>query len=139
MIAGDDFVSLLRQLGEPYRTMVSLIAAAGLRIGELLALRWPALDLDAGTLTVRESVFEGTFQPPKTQRAQRTIPLGPRAVKVLLDHRQRQVRREPNDLVFGNRNGSPSANRNCSRAFCNRRPSKRGSARGISSAIFTHH
>ena len=40
MIAGDDFAKLLEQLGEPYRTMVSLIAATGLRIGELLALRW---------------------------------------------------------------------------------------------------
>jgi len=33
--------------------MVALIAATGLRIGELLALRWGALDLDQGTLTVR--------------------------------------------------------------------------------------
>ena len=50
MIAGDDFLKLLRHLGEPYRTMVSLIAATGLRIGELLALRWRALDFEAGTL-----------------------------------------------------------------------------------------
>jgi integrase len=57
--------------------MVSLIAATGLRVGELLALRWSALDLVGGTLSVRESVFEGTFQSPKTQRARRTIPLGP--------------------------------------------------------------
>jgi integrase len=107
IIAGDDFVKLLRHLGEPYRTMVSLIAATGLRIGELLALRWGALDLEAGTLAVRESVFEGKFQPPKTQRARRTIPLGPRAVKVLKEHREMASRREPGDLVFGNRKGEP--------------------------------
>jgi len=41
-----------------------------------LALRWSALDLDIGTLAVRESVFEGTFQAPKTMKALRTIPLG---------------------------------------------------------------
>jgi integrase len=29
--------------------MVCLIAATGLRFGELLALRWRALDLDIGT------------------------------------------------------------------------------------------
>ena len=80
IIAGDDFVKLLKNLREPHRTMVSLIAATGLRIGELLALRWSALDLDTGTLAGRESVFEGKFQSPKTQRALRTIPLGPRAV-----------------------------------------------------------
>ena len=60
--------------------MVSLIAATGLRIGELLGLRWRALDLDIGTLAVRESVFEGQFQSPKTQKALRTIPLGPHAI-----------------------------------------------------------
>ena len=33
--------------------MVSLIAATGLRIGELLGLRWRAVDLTNGTLAVR--------------------------------------------------------------------------------------
>ena len=67
-------MKLLGNLREPYRTMVSLIAATGLRIGELRALRWSALDLAGGTLSVRELVFEGTFQSPKTQRARRAIP-----------------------------------------------------------------
>jgi integrase len=107
IIAGDDFVKLLTHLGEPYRTMVSLIAATGLRIGELLALRWGALDLEVGTLSVRESVFEGKFQAPKTQRAMRTIPLGPHAVKTLTGHRTRVHQREPNDLVFSKRKGEP--------------------------------
>ncbi len=34
--AGDEFGKLLSELGEPYKTMVELIAATGLRIGELL-------------------------------------------------------------------------------------------------------
>ena len=107
IVAGDDFVKLLKHLREPHRTMVSLIAATGLRIGELLALRWNALDLDVGTLAVRESVFEGQFQSPKTQRARRTIPLGPRVVGVLERHRATAIRREPDDLVFGNSKGEP--------------------------------
>jgi integrase len=53
MIAGDDFAKLLEQLNEPYRTMVRLIAATGLRIGELLALRWSSLNLEVGALSVR--------------------------------------------------------------------------------------
>jgi integrase len=65
IIAGDSFAELLNQVGEPHRTMVSLIAATGLRIGEMLALRWSSLDRESGTLTVRESVFEGKFQPPR--------------------------------------------------------------------------
>ena len=107
IIAGDSLAKLLKQVNEPYRTMVSLIAATGLRIGELLALRWSALDLENGALTVRESVFEGKFQPPKTRRALRTIPLGRHAVAALTAHRERLSRREGTDLVFGNRNGGP--------------------------------
>jgi integrase len=107
IIAGDSFAKLLKQVDEPCRTMVSLIAATGLRIGELLGLRWRALDLDIGTLAVRESVFEGQFQPPKTQKAVRTIPLGPHAIAALTAHRQRINRRAAEDLVFGNRKGDP--------------------------------
>jgi integrase len=70
-----------------------------------LALRWRAIDLEIGTLTVRESVFEGQFQLPKTQKALRTIPLGRRAVATLKAHRERVTRRAPADLVFANRNG----------------------------------
>ena len=107
IIAGAGFVALLDQLREPHRTMVSLIAATGLRVGELLALRWRAIDLENGTLTVRESVFEGKFQSPKTQKARRTIPLGPRTIDALKAHRTLVTRTEPEDLVFGNRNGDP--------------------------------
>jgi hypothetical protein len=56
---------------------------------------------------VRESVFEGKLQPPKTQKAVRTISLGPRAIAPLTAHQQRVSRRAPEDLVFGNRKGDP--------------------------------
>ena len=107
IIAGADFAKLLAKVDEPHRTMVSLIAATGLRIGELLALRWRVLDLESGTLAVRESVFEGRFQRPKTQKAMRTIPLGPNAIAALNAHKARVTRKGPDDLVFGNRNGGP--------------------------------
>jgi integrase len=107
IIAGESLGKLLNELGEPYRTMVQLIAATGLRIGELLALRWSALDLDSGTFAVRESVFEGRFQPPKTAKALRTIPLGSHAVAALSQHRDDSSRKERNNLVFGNRKGEP--------------------------------
>ena len=63
--------------------------------------------MNGRTLTVRESVFEGTFQPPKTQRARRTIPLGARAVAVVKRHRETAIRQEQHDLVFGTQKGEP--------------------------------
>ncbi len=107
IIVGEELAKLLRHLGEPYRTMVILIAATGLRIGELLALRWSVLDLEGGSLTVRESVFDGTFQSPKTRKAVRTIPLGRYTVTTLKSHREGVTRKAPDDLVFGNRSGKP--------------------------------
>ena len=94
--------------------MVSLIAATGLRIGELLALRWSSLDLEVGALTVRESVFEGKFQAPKTQRALRTIPLGPHAVKALEEHRDRVSRaRATTTWCSATARASRCGNRSC--------------------------
>ena len=61
IIAGEDLARLLKHLDEPYRTMVSLIAATGLRIGELLALRWSALDLESGAQIGRASCRERVY------------------------------------------------------------------------------
>ena len=107
LFTAEDFVKLLEQLDEPYRTMARLIALTGLRIGELLAVRWRSLDLEIGTLSVRESVYEGKFQSPKTRKSRRTMPLGPQIIVWLREHRLRAKRTESDDLVFGNRKGQP--------------------------------
>jgi hypothetical protein len=72
-----------------------------------IAVRWRSLDLEIGTLPVRESVYEGKFQSPKTQKSRRTIPLGPQSISWLREHRLRAGRTPSDDLVFGNRNGQP--------------------------------
>jgi integrase len=113
IIAGEDFARLLDQLGDRDRTMVFLIAATGLRVGELLALRWQSVDLQAGTLTVRESLYEGTFQPPKTKRSRRTIPLGPLTIARLTTYRESATRTGAEDLVFANQAADRFVNRNC--------------------------
>jgi integrase len=107
LFTAEDFVKLLEQLDEPYRTMARLIALTGLRIGELLAVRWRCVDLEIGTLSVRESVYEGKFQSPKTRKSRRTMPLGPQIIAWLREHRLRAKRTESDDLVFGNRKGQP--------------------------------
>jgi integrase len=107
LFTAEDFTKLLEQLDEPYRTMARLIALTGLRIGELLAVRWRCLDLAIGTLSVRESVYEGKFQSPKTRKSRRTIPLGPQSILWLREHRLRATRTAADDLLFGNRGGKP--------------------------------
>jgi integrase len=79
-----------------YHTALLLIAATGLRRGEALALRWSDdVDLDAGTLRVRETVqrIDGKLStgPVKTDRSRRTIPLSPALVALLRRHRVTQL------------------------------------------------
>jgi integrase len=67
---------LISALPEPTMSAVMLLVLTGLRIGELLALRWKNVDLDARVLKVTETVYEGHFDSPKTRRSVRSIPIG---------------------------------------------------------------
>ena len=53
---------------------VSPIKVLVIRIQQLFALRWDALDLVEGVVHVRASVFRGRRGPPKTGLA-RTVPM----------------------------------------------------------------
>ena len=61
------------------RWLVALLCLsdAGVRSGELSALRWEDIDLKRGTLTVRHTVWQGIMGPPKSGKP-RTVPLTPR-------------------------------------------------------------
>jgi hypothetical protein len=58
------------------RTVAELAIFSGLRRAELFALRWQGLDETSRTLTVREAVYEGTFNTPKTTGGLRQISFG---------------------------------------------------------------
>jgi len=99
---------LLVQLRELYRSMVILAALTGLRVGELLALRWKMVDLTAGTIRVSESVFHGQIQLPKSERSIRTIPIGPQTRALLEEHRKRFATKWSEEgLLFPNQLGGP--------------------------------
>ena len=78
----------------------------GLRLGELLALRWADVDLDAKTLHVRYG---------KTPSSRRTVSLDAGTVKVLREHQLRQKKERlatfgayhDDDLVFAREDGTP--------------------------------
>lgn len=87
----------------------------GLRRGELAALRWSDLDLDTGTLTVREQVVvvDGydLIGPPKSASSHRTIALDKVTVELLRQLWLRHIRtladsgRNPDGYVFVDDNG----------------------------------
>jgi integrase len=96
---------LLARLPEPSRSLVLLLILTGMRIGELLALRWRNVDLATGLLRVEETVYDGHFDEPKSNHSVRLIPLGPLAVAVLAERRKLGCQ-DGESLVFPNRKGT---------------------------------
>ena len=72
---------LLDSLSEPCRTLVLVAVLTGMRIGEILALRWKAIDLGRGSIQVRETVSERKFGAPKTKSSRRDIPMSQPVLK----------------------------------------------------------
>ena len=77
------------RLSTLYMTAIGL----GLRQGELLALRWSDVNLEAGTLTVSHTrnARTGELAEPKTERSRRRLRLGVELMAALRDHRRRQL------------------------------------------------
>src|SRR5262249_7255316 len=78
---------LLPELSEPCRTVVTVAVLTGLRIGEILALRWKRVDLLRGTVEVAETYSDGWFGSPKTRSSRRIVPMSTVLCQALAAHR----------------------------------------------------
>jgi len=90
--------------GDRFEGVYVLGALCGLRIGEVLALRWSDFDLDRGTLTVRHTLWRGQTTLPKTPSSRRSISLPERALEALVRHSNGS-----DGCVFATRTGKPVA------------------------------
>ena len=96
-----------------------LLLTTGMRRGEAMGLRWQDLNLDAGTLAIRQTRvqlgYEAVISTPKTQKGRRLVALDPATTAVLADlwdrseeEATREGRRlEASDVVFTNEEGAP--------------------------------
>lgn len=120
--------------GDRLEAFYVVAIATGLRRGELTALGWSEVDLEAGTLRVTRTLtyrpgdaYE--FGPPKTRRSARTVRLPAIAVDALRAHQQRQrLERlaagpgwrddwKSTNLVFTTKHGGPIAGSTLSHAL----------------------
>jgi integrase len=97
--------NLAAALNEPARSITLLLVLTGLRVGELLALRWGSIDLNARLLRVCETVYDGHFDQPKTKRSARTIPIGTETAETFAALHPADV--DPKALVFATHEGLP--------------------------------
>lgn len=86
--------------------LMSLALGSGLRSGEVRALEWPDIDLDAGTVRVRRAVVDRKKEggrsatKPKTRTSQRVVAVAPEILALL----GALPRRGP--LIFAGKDGS---------------------------------
>lgn len=124
-LATDDWRKVLATAGDPAQKIANparwtVALAIGLRQGEALGLRWEDVDLEAGTLRVRQTAqrLPGrgiVFSTPKTSRSRRTIALPTPLVAELKKHRSDQLAArlaagdhwQDYDLVFAMPDGRP--------------------------------
>lgn len=98
---------LAAELADDDRALWSTAFYAGLRRGELMALRWNDVDLDTNRISVSRSwdYAEGPIDPKSTKGTRRTPILSPLR-RLLLEHKARTGRRD-DELVFGQTASDP--------------------------------
>jgi integrase len=106
-----------------WRVMIATACFTGLRISELLALRWQDVSFGDGLIHVRHQLSVATGEKParlvrlKTDAAERDIYLLPELNAMLKRYKLASRNSKETDFVFGTREGKPLSRRNASRAL----------------------
>ena len=119
--------------GSRLQMLATMSLFTGMRLGEVLALRWSRVDLDKKVIQVREALEETAehgirFKAPKSKAGRRDITLPDILVNALRDHRKAQLElrfklglgKLPDDaLLFANLEGDPLSRNAISAAWGN--------------------
>jgi integrase len=104
----DEIRLLLGKADKEWRTFFLCACTTGMRLGELLALRWGDVNWPAGRIWVRRSVNRrGQFQEPKSARSVRAVAMPPTLASALRHHRMASRFKGEDELIFANKDGRP--------------------------------
>jgi integrase len=82
------------------RVLTVLVAVTGLRIGEVLALRWCNVDWLKGLIHVRSNFVRGVFGEPKSPASKKPVVLHPLVMGLLRTWRETTAYAGDQDFVF---------------------------------------
>jgi integrase len=115
-------LQVAHEIGDRLEALYVLAINTGLRQGELLGLKWDAVDLEDGSLQVRRTLAitksGPVFTSPKTTGSRRSVKLTSKAIEALKSHLERQLTEidrvgslwSPGDsdgLIFASETGEP--------------------------------
>jgi len=84
-----EFRALLDHIPEPFRTMCTVAMCLGLRVSELLGLKWVDIDWEGKRIAIRPSYVYGKQGDVKTRTSHRWMPLDQSLADRLRQHRLR--------------------------------------------------
>lgn len=100
--------AVLNELSDPQeRLFVLLISVTGLRLGEILALRWCDFESDACALSISHTLYRGKLKKPKTAASEATLKLHPSIAGLLQTHKSQSTYQKAMDFVFCSVDGDP--------------------------------
>jgi integrase len=94
---------LLVEMPAQIRLILMTAISTGMRVSELLGLKWGRIDLDRGLLRVKERYYRGDTGEPKSEKSKRTLSL---CRLIPLYERFRPATAQADSLVF-NLDGQP--------------------------------
>ena len=100
VLSEEELQALVPQLSNRDRTLVLLHACTGLRVGELLGLKWCDVDFENGLLQVTRSVVDQIVGACKTEASQKPVPLDSFLTQELLKWWSRCAYNQNDDWVF---------------------------------------
>jgi integrase len=121
----NELAALVRHAIGGYGPAVTLLAYTGLRVSEVLGLRWADVDFVEGEMRVRSQLLPARkdrparLAPLKTKASERDVPMFPAVENALAELLERELaagRGQEADLVFATRSGKPLSLRNVARA-----------------------
>jgi integrase len=80
-ISPEQFEQLINEVAEPYATMLHVAVWTGLRVSELIGLRWNDIHVEANSVTIDERYCRGDWDKPKTENSAATIAVHPSVIQ----------------------------------------------------------
>jgi integrase len=96
----EEIGKLLGELSDPWRTAVYVAVTTGLRVSELLALKWADMKFSLGEIRLSRGIVRQHIGEMKTEASRKPVPLDAGLADVLLNWRGRCPYNQDGDYIF---------------------------------------
>jgi integrase len=100
VMTADELNVLLAELSGVYWVMVFVAVATGLRVSELLALRWQDCDFDTGEICLSRGIVRQHIGQMKTEASRKPVPMEAGLAEVLMNWRGQRAYNQSEDYIF---------------------------------------